>query len=93
LPLVKWFLAIPHYIVLAFLVLAAIIVTLIAWLAILFTGTYPEGLFNYVVVMRWCLRVQPTHSCSRPTSPPFKLEWENVFPPAAARMTDAELNV
>ncbi len=59
LPLVKWFLAIPHFIVLAFLGLAAFVVTIIAWFAILFTGRYPEGLFTFVVgVARWALRVQ-----------------------------------
>jgi hypothetical protein len=57
-PLVKWFLAIPHYIVLAALIFAAAICVIIAWFAILFTGKYPEGLFNFVTgVMRWGLRV------------------------------------
>src|SRR4030095_15447136 len=59
LPLVKWFLAIPHYIVLVFLVLGAILAIFIAWIAILFTGRYPRPLFDYVVgVGRWSLRVQ-----------------------------------
>jgi len=59
LPLVKWFLAIPHYVVLAFLGLAALGAVVIAWFAILFTGTYPRGLFDFVVgVGRWSLRVQ-----------------------------------
>jgi hypothetical protein len=59
LPLVKWFLAIPHYIVLAFLALGAFFVIVIAWFAILFTGRYPRALFDYVVgVTRWGLRVQ-----------------------------------
>ncbi len=59
LPLFKWFLAFPHYIVLAFLVVGAVLVTIIAWFAILFTGRYPRGLFDYVVgVGRWALRVQ-----------------------------------
>jgi len=58
-PLVKWLLAIPHYFLLAFLVLGAIFAILIAWFAILFTGRYPRGLFDYVVgVGRWALRVQ-----------------------------------
>jgi uncharacterized membrane protein len=58
LPLVKWFLAIPHYIVLAFLYIAAVVVVIIAWFAILFTGRYPRGMFDFVVgVLRWSLRV------------------------------------
>jgi hypothetical protein len=58
LPLVKWILAIPHYIVLGVLVLGAIGAAIIAWFAILFTGQYPRGLFDYVVgVGRWALRV------------------------------------
>jgi uncharacterized protein DUF4389 len=59
LPLVKWFLAIPHYIVLIFLTLAAFVAVVIAWFAILFTGRYPRGLFDFVLgVMRWGNRVQ-----------------------------------
>ena len=58
LPLVKWFLAFPHYIVLAFLYLAVLVVVIIAWFAILFTGTYPRGMFNFVEgVIRWNNRV------------------------------------
>ncbi len=58
LPLVKWFLAIPHYIVLFFLYIGALFVVIAAWFAILFTGRYPRVLFDYVVgVMRWCNRV------------------------------------
>ncbi len=59
LPLVKWLLAIPHYIVLVFLSLGAFFAVIVAWFAILFTGRYPRGLFDYVVgVGRWWLRVQ-----------------------------------
>ncbi len=58
LPLVKWFLAIPHYIVLFFLWIAAIVVVIIAWFAILFTGRYPRGMFDFVQgVIRWGVRV------------------------------------
>ncbi len=58
LPLVKWFLAIPHYIVLILLFVAAFFVTVFAWFAILFTGRYPRGLFDFVVgVHRWSYRV------------------------------------
>jgi Domain of unknown function (DUF4389) len=57
-PLVKWFLAIPHYIVLLFLYIAALVCVIIAWFAILFTGRYPRSLFDFVMgVERWTLRV------------------------------------
>jgi len=58
LPLVKWFLAIPHYLVLCLLTVAALAVTVLAWFSILFTGRYPKELFDFVVgVGRWHLRV------------------------------------
>jgi hypothetical protein len=58
LPLVKWFLAIPHYVVLFFLGIAAFIAVVVAWFAILFTGRYPRGLFDFVEgVIRWSNRV------------------------------------
>jgi hypothetical protein len=58
LPLVKWLLAIPHYIVLFFLDIAAIAVVIGAWFAILFTGRYPRGVFDFVEgVVRWHNRV------------------------------------
>jgi hypothetical protein len=58
LPLVKWFLAIPHFIILFFLWIGLIVCAIIAWFAILFTGRYPRGLFDYIVgVGRWGNRV------------------------------------
>jgi hypothetical protein len=75
LPLVKWFLAIPHIIVLAFLGIAAFVVVIIAWFAILFTGKYPKGLFTFVLdVARWGLRVM-AYALMMITDkyPPFRL--------------------
>jgi hypothetical protein len=58
LPLVKWLLAIPHYVVLFFLFIVATVAVIIAWFAILFTGRYPRGLFSFVEgVIRWYNRV------------------------------------
>ena len=58
LPLIKWLLAIPHYIVLALLGIVVVLVTIVAWFAILFTGSYPRGMFDFVVgVGRWWTRV------------------------------------
>jgi hypothetical protein len=58
LPLVKWFLAIPHYVILFFLYVAAAVVVVIAWFAIVFTGRYPRTLFDFVEgVIRWHDRV------------------------------------
>ncbi len=76
LPLVKWFLAIPHYLVLCFLFAAAVIVTVLAWFAILFTGRFPRGLFDFVTgVMRWNFRVSAyAFLLTTDLYPPFTLE-------------------
>jgi hypothetical protein len=58
LPLIKWLFAIPHYFVLIFLGIGAVGAVILAWFAILFTGTYPRSLFDFVVgVLRWNSRV------------------------------------
>jgi hypothetical protein len=58
LPLVKWLLAIPHYVVLFFLGIAAIVAVIVAWFTILITGRYPRALFDFVEgVLRWNNRV------------------------------------
>ena len=75
LPLVKWFLAIPHYIVLVFLYLAAFVVVVLAWFAILFTGRYPRGMFEFVEgVFRWHTRVAAyAFALVTDRYPPFRL--------------------
>ena len=76
LPLVKWLLAIPHYIVLFFLGIAALVCVVIAWFAILITGRYPSGLFDFVVgVGRWSVRVQAyAFLLATDRYPPFSLK-------------------
>ena len=72
---VKWILAIPHIIVLAFLFTGAFLALFGAWFAILFTKRYPESLFNYMVgVLRWQLRVNAYTNLLRDEYPPFSLE-------------------
>jgi len=74
-PLVKWLLAFPHYIALFFLGIAALIVCVIAFFAILFTATYPRGMFDFTVgVLRWGNRVNAYVYFMRDEYPPFSLK-------------------
>jgi Domain of unknown function (DUF4389) len=75
LPLVKWLLAIPHYFALIALGIAAAVVALIAFFAILFTTRYPRGMFDFFVgVLRWSNRVLAYVSFMRDEYPPFSLK-------------------
>jgi Domain of unknown function (DUF4389) len=75
LPLIKWLLALPHYFVLIFLGVGALAAVILAWFAILFTGTYPRGLFDFVVgVLRWVNRVNGyAFALVTDVYPPFRL--------------------
>ena len=75
LPLIKWLLAIPHYIVLGILGIVAVVVVFLAWIAILVTGRYPVWMFNYIVGMfRWGIRVGAyAFLLTTDRYPPFRL--------------------
>src|SRR6476646_258339 len=75
LPLVKWLAAIPHYVVLLFLYIAAFAVVIMAWFAIVFTGTYPRAMFGFVEgVFRWTSRVTAyAFTLVTDQYPPFRL--------------------
>ena len=71
---VKWLLLVPHYIVLIFLSCAALVVSIVAWFAILFTEQFPRGMFDFLVgVDRWAFRVFAYFSLLRDEYPPFSL--------------------
>jgi hypothetical protein len=73
-PLIKWLLAIPHYIALLFLYIGAMVVVLISFFAVLFTGRYPKGMFDYMVgVGRWTMRVNAYIYLMTDAYPPFTL--------------------
>lgn len=76
LPLVKWVLALPHYVALFFLGVAVAVVTVLAWIIIIVTGRYPRGMFEFVVgVSRWSWRVTAYVSLlNTDRYPPFSLK-------------------
>ena len=81
--LVKWLLLVPHFIVLAALAVVFVLFTIIAWVAILFIGRYPKGMFNFNVgVMRWSWRVGFYGYSALATDkyPPFSLKKMDEFP-------------
>jgi hypothetical protein len=78
---VKWLLAIPHFIVLAVLAIAVDIVLVISWFAVLFTGRYPEGMFNFMVGFeRWAMRVASYYLLQTDQYPPFGLADDPAYP-------------
>jgi len=75
LPLIKWLLVIPNILVAAVVMIAALVVTVIAWFAILFTGKYPQGMFEFVVgALRWSERANGYAYLFTDKYPPFSLK-------------------
>jgi hypothetical protein len=81
LPLVKWFLAIPHYVVLLFLIIGVLFAKIYAFFAVIITGRYPEGVFNFVTgVFRWAWNVTAYVYLLTDKYPPFSLEPDAGYP-------------
>jgi hypothetical protein len=81
LPLVKWFLAIPHYIALFFVGIGAFFVAVFAFFAVLFTARYPRGAFDYIVgTLRWGYRVAAYVHLMTDAYPPFTLQDDPAYP-------------
>ena len=79
--LVKWFLAIPHYVVLAFLRVAFVVLSAAAMAAIAVTGRYPRAIFDFVLGMnRWVLRVAAYAAPMTDSYPPFRLDMGGTDP-------------
>ena len=81
LPLIKWLIALPHYIVLLFLGIGALFAVLIAFFAVLITGRFPRGLWDYVTgVHRWAMRVVAYVFLLTDEYPPFSLQDDPAYP-------------
>jgi hypothetical protein len=81
LPIVKGLLAIPHWIVLLFLFIGLLFAVAISWFAVLFTGRYPRGIFDFVVgVQRWSMNVTAYTMLLTDAYPPFSLEPKPDYP-------------
>ena len=81
LPLVKWLLALPHWLAIAFLAIGALFAVIAAWFVVLFTGRYPPGIFNFVVgVIRYCMRVVAYTLLLVDPYPPFSLSEDPNYP-------------
>ena len=80
-PLIKWLLAIPHFIVLVLLGIGALLALIVAFFAILFTGRYPRGIFDYLVgVYRWAWRVTAYYMLMVDPYPPFSMDDDPSYP-------------
>jgi len=80
-PLIKWLLLFPHYFVLVFLGIGALFVWLAAAVAVIVTGEYPRGMWNYLVgVLRWAMRVSAYHYLMVDEYPPFTLDDAPDYP-------------